>query len=292
MDLSIIIVSWNTQDLLAKCLSSIFNFTRSLDFEVFVVDNASTDNTPAMLQRDFPQVHLIANKDNLGFAQANNQAINQAQGNYILLLNPDTEVFDSSLSHLLDFMASHPEIDILGPKLLHSDKTTQASLRRFPKFWDQFLILLKLHNFFPNLSPLKKYHMFDFSYDEPAPVDQIMGAAMLIRKELFDKIGLLDEKFWLLFEEVDFCRRAKNAGAKIYFTPQAQIIHHKGESFSQRQALSKQINFNRNLFRYFRKHKPYYQLVFLWLLEPLSLLLALIDQLFNLKGKVGKNRDL
>ena len=115
---------------------------------------------------------------------------------------------------------------------------------------------------------------------------------MLVRRQVFDKVGLLDEKVWLIFEEVDFCQRAKDAGFKIYFTPQAQIIHHKGKSFAQRKTLAKQINFNRNLFYYFKKHKPFYQLFFLWLLQPISLLLALIDQLFGIKKRVGKNKDL
>ena len=134
--------------------------------------------------------------------------------------------------------------------------------------------------------------MFDFNYDKLTQVDQVMGAAMLIRKKIFNQLGLLDEKFWLIFEEVDFCQRALAAGYKIYFTPTAQIIHHKGESFAQHKTFAKQINFNRNLFYYFKKHKPFYQFFFLWLLQPLSLCLALIDQLFGLRKKLGKNKDL
>jgi len=292
MELSIIIVNWNVKDLLVKSLTSIFKYIQNVNFEVFVVDNNSHDGSIHLIQQKFPQVKLIQNKHNLGFAKANNQAIRQASGDYVLLLNPDTELIDSSLTEMLAFIKNKPVCTIVGPKLLHSDKTTQASLRKFPGFWDQFFILLKLHNFFPNLKPIKKYHMFDFNYDEIIQVEQIMGAAMLINKKVFDKIGLLDENMWLIFEEVDFCKRAIDVGCHIYFYAPTQIIHHKGESFSQHKALVKQINFNHNLFYYFRKHKPFYQFILLWLLQPFSLFLAWLDQLFNFKKIFGKNKNL
>jgi len=292
MELSIIIVNWNVKDLLVKCLTSVFKYTQNIDFEVFVVDNNSSDNSVALIKQKFPQVKLIQNSSNLGFAKANNQAIQQASGNYLLLLNPDTELIDNSIFKMLEFIKQRPACGIVGPKLLHSDKTTQASIRKFPSFWDQFFILLKLHNFFPNLKPIRTYHMFDFKYDEIIQVEQIMGAAMLINKKVFDKIGLFDEKIWLIFEEVDFCKRALDAGYQIYFYVAAQIIHHKGESFNQQKTLTKQINFNHNLYYYFKKHKPFYQLIFLWFLQPISLLLALLDQLFGFKKIFGKNRDL
>jgi GT2 family glycosyltransferase len=292
MNLSIIIVSWNIKDLLAKCLNSIYRHSQGLNFEIFVVDNHSTDGSSVMLKKEFTQVKLIQNNENLGFARANNQAIRQAQGRYILLLNPDTELIDDSLSKLIEFMNKHKQCAILGPKLLHPDKSVQASVRRLPKFSDQFFILLKLHNLFPSFAPIKKYYMLGFDYHTTSQVEQVMGAAMLIRRAVFEKIGLLDEKFWLIFEEVDFCKRAAEAGFKIYFYPGAQVIHHKGKSFAQHKSLARQMNFNRNLFYYFKKHGTFYQLVGLWLLQPISLLLALIDQLLKVKKLVGKNRDL
>ncbi len=291
MDLSIIIVNWNVKNLLYKCLISIFKYTQKLDFELFIVDNNSHDGSQSMVKHNFPQVNLIQNNFNAGFAHANNQAIQRAKGKYILLLNPDTEFIDHSLTELIKFADHHDKIGILGPKLLNPDKSIQCSVRRFPSFWDQFFILIKLHNFFPYFKPIKDYHMFDFAYDKPTSVDQVMGAAMLIKRQVFDALGLLDEKFWLIFEEVDFCKRAKNHGYQIYFTPHTQLIHHKGESFAQHKTLAKQINFNHNLFYYFKKHGKFHQFFFLWLIQPLSLFLALLDQLLGIRKRIGKNKN-
>ena len=292
MELSIIIVSWNVSSLLKKCLTSIYKYTHDLDFEIWVVDNASADGTLAMLKRFFPQVKLIVNQKNLGFAKANNQAIRQAHGQYVLLLNPDTELIDNSLAKLVAFAAEQPRPCLVGPRLLNSDLSLQPSVRRFPKFWDQFFILLKIHNFFPNLKPFKKYYMFDFNYQQVSQVEQLMGAALLIPRQLLQSVGLLDERFWLLFEEVDFCQRVHAAGYQIYFYPGAQIVHHKGQSFARQRTLTKQINFNRNLFRYFHKHHAWWQLFFLWLLQPVSLFLAWLDQSLGLRQHLGKNMDL
>ncbi len=294
MDLSIIIVTWNVKGLLAGCLDSIYRHLppQGITFEVWVVDNASVDNTVEMVRRDYPQVKLIANRDNLGFARANNQAIRRAAGRYIFLLNPDTKLIDGSLARLIKFADRQAEPCLVGPKLLYPDGSLQPSVRRFPRLLDQALILLKLHNFFPRCRPLRRYYMADFDYRTIAEVDQLMGAAILIPQKIFRRLGLLDERFWLLFEEVDFCQRVRAAGYKIYFNPQAAIIHYKGQSFKRRGTLLKQMNFNHNLFLYFKKHHPFYQLLILWFLQPFSLLLAALDQAFNFKKIFGKNPDL
>src|SRR3989344_5929636 len=162
MNLSIIIVSWNVRDLLEKCLQSIFEQSKEIDFacpagakrlcgEVFVVDNASTDGTSKMVLEKFPQVNLIKNNCNIGFAAANNIAIWQAKGEFVLLLNPDTEILDGAIEKMVEFMRSHPEAGIAGPKLLNGEKTLQPSVRRFPTLLDQILILAKIPHFWPNL---------------------------------------------------------------------------------------------------------------------------------------------
>ncbi len=292
MELSIIIVSWNVSSLLKKCLASIYKYTHQINFEVWVVDNASTDDTLAMVRNNFPQVKLIANHKNLGFTKANNQAIRQAQGKYILLLNPDTELIDNSLAKLVAFANRQAGRCLVGPKLLNPDLSWQPSVRRLPKFWDQFFILLKIHNFFPNLKPLKKYYLFNFKHQQTQQVEQLMGAALLIPRQILNKVGLLDEHFWLLFEEVDFCQRVLAAGYPIYFYPNAQLVHHKGQSFARQRTLAKQINFNRNLLHYFYKHYTWWQFFFLWLLQPISLFLAWLDQNLGLRQYFGKRRDL
>jgi len=253
MTFSIIIVSWNVQDFLEKCLRSIFEQTRNLKFEIFVVDNGSTDETSEMILKKFPQVNLIRNNRNLGFAVANNQAIRLAKGEFILLLNPDTEILDGAIEKMVDFMQAHSEAGVAGPMILNPDKTLQPSVRRFPTFLDQILILLKVPHFWPNLRLLKRYLAVDFDYSRVSEVDQVMGAFFMVRREVFHKIGLFDEKFYLWFEEVDFCHRAKQAGFKVMYNPYAQIIHYGGKSFKQQWTLIKQWRFFRSMVYYFWK---------------------------------------
>lgn len=294
MDLSIIIVNWNVRELLEKCLASIYKETQNLDFEVIVVDNASKDGSVGMVKEKFPQVRLIANKDNKWFSGGNNQGFELAKGEYVLLLNPDTEILNGAINKMVEFMTGKipskgeiSSIGVLGCKLLNSDMTVQPSCRKLPRLKDQILVLLKLHNFFPKLKAVREYYMLDYKYNDTRKVEQVMGACLLTRKEIIDKIGGLDESYRSIFEEVDFCARVKKAGWKIYFTNTAQIIHHKGQSFRKRKIITNQKNFNYALLRFFKKHKPFWQyliLVFLW---PLSMLLAIIDQMMIFLGLRG-----
>ncbi|MFH1456540.1 MAG: glycosyltransferase family 2 protein, partial [Patescibacteria group bacterium] len=236
---------------------------------------------------------IIKNKNNFGFAKANNQAIKQAIGDYILLLNPDTELIDDSILKLINFLENNKKAGLVGPKLLNADKTLQRSCRQFPKLLDQIFIQLKFYNFFPNkIKAVQKYFMLDFNHENIKEVDQIMGAAMLIKKEVFNKIGLLDEKFWAVFEEVDFCKRTKDAGYKIYFNPVCQIIHQKEQSFKQIASLNRQINFNHSLYYYFKKHKPFWQLFVLWFFQPINIFLTWIDKKVNIRKRLDKSKDL
>ncbi len=298
MKLSIIIISWNTQKLTQKCVESVFAFVKNIDFEVWVVDNNSTDATINFLEKykienKLDNLNIIINKENVGFAKANNQAIKQSNGEYILLLNPDTEFVDDKIKEALEFMKNNPEIGILGPKLLNTDGSLQRSCRKFPNFLDQLFIQLKFYNFFPNkIKTTREYFMLDFEHNENREVDQVMGAAMLVKMEVVKKIGLLDEKFWAIFEEVDFCQRAKEAGYKIFFYANWQIYHHKEQSFKQWPVWRKQINFNHSLYYYFKKHKPFWQLFLLWLVQPINLLLTWIDMTVGVRKKVGKSKDV
>jgi len=283
MDLSIIIVSWNVKNLLRKCLESIYRETKNLKFEVFVVDNYSQDKTVEMIKTDFPRVNLIANQENAGFAQANNQAIHQAKGDFILLLNPDTEILENALEKMVDFMKSHSDAGVAGCQFLNSDKSLQPSVRRFPTFSSMSLIMLKLHRLFPKSNPIKYYLANDFNYSKTQEVDQVMGAFFMIKYEVIKKVGLLDKNFYIWFEEVDYCQRAKKNGWKIYYTPEAKIIHRFAQSFQQVTGLRKQLIFNHSLIYYFKKHKPFIEYLCLLFLHPLSLFLALIRQFFRSK---------
>ncbi|TSC95428.1 MAG: family 2 glycosyl transferase [Parcubacteria group bacterium Athens1014_10] len=276
--LSIIIVNWNVKDLLEKCLNSIYKMPQKIDFEVFVVDNASKDGSAEMIKEKFPQVKLTANKENKGFAVANNQGIKESKGEFILLLNPDTEIIDNALEKMVDFMAERQDAGILGCQLLNPDYSLQLSCRAFPSLFSQIVILLKLHNFFPKL--VKKYYLLEWPHHEIKEVDQVMGACFLIRRKLIDEIGLLDEGYWALFEEVDYCKRAKDKGWKVYFTPEAKVIHHKGQSFGQQKIIAKQINFNRNLLKYFKKYHHKMSYLILYSLQPISIFLTYLLKIY------------
>ncbi len=274
MDLSIITVNWKVKDLLEKCLRSVYEQTKDISFEVFVVDNDSGDGSVEMVREKFPQVSLTASNDNLGFAKGNNVAAKDAKGRYILLLNPDTEILDNAIGKMVKFMDNHPGCGIAGCKLLNPDLTLQPSVRHFPTFLSQALILLKLHHLFPHSAPMRHYLAEDFDYTKTQPADQVMGAFFMIRKKVIEKIGLLDEKFWIWFEEVDYCKRTKEAGFKILYTPEAKIIHYYGQSFKQVYNVKKQKDFNKSLTYYFKKHQPLWQRILIGILKPISIALA------------------
>ncbi|MFA5128637.1 MAG: glycosyltransferase family 2 protein [Patescibacteria group bacterium] len=281
MDLSIIIVNWKVKDLLEKCLKSIFEQTKDITFEVFVVDNNSGDGSVEMVREKFPQVDLTASAENLGFAKGNNLAIKKSRGRYILLLNPDTEILDNALGKMVQFMDTHPECGIGGCKLLNPDLSLQPSVRAFPDLASQIFILLKIHHLLPHSKTMYKYLVQDFDYEKIQEADQVMGAFMLIRREVINKIGMLDENFWIWFEEVDFCKRAKEADFKILYTPEAKIIHHFGQSFKQAMGIKKQKDFNRSLSYYFKKHGTKGEWLAIQILRPLSLILAWSAQSFK-----------
>ncbi len=253
-ELSIVIVSWNVKDLLKKCLLSIDKHKNKLDLEIIVVDNASRDGTVEMLKQEFPSIKLITNSNNLGFAAANNQGILRSQGEYLLLLNPDTEVIKDSLEKMLKFIGIRPPIGILGCKHLNPDWTLQPSVRRFPGFWAIFFILTKIYKIFPNIPPVYYYFAQDFNYKIAQPVDQVAGSCMLIRRQVIEEIGLFDEKFFIWFEEVDLCKRAIDDKWEVWYTPDAEIIHHGGRSFRQIATWKKQQLFFKSAWYYFKKH--------------------------------------
>lgn len=276
MDLSIIIVNWKVKDLLRKCLSSVYRETKDLTFEVFVADNDSRDGSVEMVRAEFPQAQLIANDRNLGFAAANNPAIAKSKGEFVLLLNPDAEVVDGALQQMVAFMRQNQHVGILGPKLLGADGQIQPSVRRDPTILSQTMIMFKLMPFFSGLGPLRRYLAKDFDYARPVQVEQIMGAAYLIRRSVITAIGGLDERFFIWFEEVDLCKRARQAGFQVWYTPEATIRHMKGESFGQVFDPKKQGYYDRSLRLYFLKHSGVIAYLFFLALHPIAIALAWI----------------
>lgn len=279
--LSIIIVNWNTKDYLKKCLESIKQIPRDFLLEVIVIDNHSSDSSPEMVRREFPEIHLIVNSENAGFARANNQALEIAQGKYLLLLNSDTQVKADTLKKAVEFIERHPPAGVVGGKILNPDGSIQPSVRNFPTLGSQILLLLKLHHLFPKFYPFKKYFAQDFDYNLEQEVDQVMGAFFMISKECMETVGFFDEKFWLWFEEVDFCKRAKAKGFKIIYTPEFETIHARGQSFAKLKALKEQIIFNNSLLYYFKKHSNRFNYYLLLFFYPISLFLALLVEILE-----------
>jgi hypothetical protein len=257
-DLSIITVNWKVADLVGELLGSIDANKENLALEIFVVDNDSKDDiervVAAFRNRSGIPITLIKNEKNLGFAAANNIAIRRAAGRHVALLNPDTRATKGALGKMIVWMDEHPGVGVVGTKLLNPDGTVQESVRRFPGLLDQTLILLKLQHLWPSAPPFKKYLMSGFDFSKEQDVDQVMGAAFFVRRETFKKLGLLDEAFFIWFEEVDFCKRVKDAGLRVIYTPVASFIHHRGASFAQAMSFKKQKYFVNSMRIYFAKH--------------------------------------
>ena len=246
MELSIIVVSWNTKELLAQCLASIYRHPPRGSYEVIVVDNGSRDGSAEMVMQKFSQVILIRNEDNRGFAQANNQAILASRGNYILLLNPDTEVRAKALIRLTTFLDEHPEAGAVGARLLNADGSLQHSCSPAPTLFNEWLHLF-------HLDRERREGMSGWDVNTPRPVDTLLGACLMVRREAVKEVGLLDESYFMYSEEVDFCYRLRRAGWHLYWAPQAEVVHYGGQSTRQI-AGEMFLQLYQNKLLYFRKH--------------------------------------
>lgn len=253
MKLSICLINWNTRDLLRACLRSIERNPPSVPYEVIVVENASTDGSAKMVREEFPEVILIENEQNIGYAAGNNQAIRTARGEYLLLLNPDTEVYAGTLDRALAFLESHPEAGAIGARQRLPNGSIQPSVRAFPYPLLLFFEGVGLSRLFPRHRLFAGYRMGWFQYDQVQAVDQPMGTFFLVRRAVVEQVGLMDEAFPLFFNDVDWCYRIKQAGWKIYFVPEVEILHHGGQSTSQvrREAI---LESHRALQRFYAKH--------------------------------------
>lgn len=231
IELSIIIVNYNVKEFLENALISIKRALEGISAEIFVVDNASEDGSVEMIRQKFPEVKLIANDKNLGFAKANNQALKLAQGKYILLINPDTVVQEDTFKVLISFLKSHPDCGMVGCKILNPDGTLQLACRRgFPTPWVAFTKMVGLSSLFPKSKIFAKYNLTYLDPDQVTEVDAVSGSFMMIRREVYEQVGGFDEDFFMYGEDLDWCYRIKKAGWKIYYVPYTQIIHFKGES--------------------------------------------------------------
>lgn len=254
MDLSVIIVNYNAAPFLERCLASLDLFLAGMKHEVCVVDNASTDGSVELIRKRFPQVQLIANRSNLGFAAAVNQGLRKACGRAVLWLNPDAELLADGIVNLLDYLDKHTEVGVIGPQLVNPDGSVQLSCRSFPSYRTALFHRYSLFTrWFPSNPFSREYLLTGWDHTSVQEVDWVSGACLLHRREIVDRIGVLDEKFFMYCEDVDFCLRVRETGWRIHYHPGMQVLHHIGGSsraIPRRMIMER----HRSMWRYYTKH--------------------------------------
>lgn len=254
--LSIIIVNYNTEDFLKQCLTSLYAQQHSFTFETIVVDNHSHDESVTMIRKDFPGVRLMENRDNGGYATANNMGMELARGKYYLLLNSDTKIMGDALERLVSFLDRHGNVAVVTARLVYPDFSDQGVARTFPTpmngLFGRRSLLTRL---FPNNRYSKRYLLSHrHPSNEPFEVDWVSGACLMVKKEAIREVGPLDERFWMYWEDADLCYRIKQEGWKVYCVPEAVVIHYEGRSGSEGTSSRCIIEFNKSAYRYYRKH--------------------------------------
>jgi GT2 family glycosyltransferase len=266
--LSIIIVSWNTRQDLLRCLASITANPPARPFEVLVFDNASADGSAEAVAAQYPQVRLEVGPENLGFARANNRAASRAQGRFWLLLNPDTVVHPGAVDVLVRYLASHPQVAAVGPRLVNPDGSLQSSIERLPTIYNEWWRLLHLDH----LYPISKYPQSTLASHRPQRVEVLAGACLLLKREAVEAGGLFDEEYFVYSEEIDLCDRLYHEGWELHWVPEAVVTHLGGQS--TRQIADRMfIELYRNKVKFFRKRRGQ---ISAWLYKLVLLQAALV----------------
>ena len=279
LDISIIVVSWNTRNLLAQCLHSILATTTLPQSQIIVVDNNSTDGSAEFVANNFSTVQLIINSEHLGFARANNQGIRASSGKYILLLNSDTILQPGTVHQMLEFMNAHLQAGILGGNILNPDLSPQRCFGSFPNFWSESIFAWGLDSRLPFSLFTKHIRQ---PLDTPHETDWVLGAALMIRRAVFQQTGMLDEDYFMYSEEIDMCYRAKQNGWRIYVIPNTPVIHLGGQSTRQTPGKMKAELF-RSKVRYFEKHFGSIPAICLQCMFGLSILVK--QWIYRFRGK-------
>ncbi|MCL6457978.1 MAG: glycosyltransferase family 2 protein [Gorillibacterium sp.] len=262
MDLSIIVLNYNTRQLTLNALESVYQSETTYLFEVILIDNASSDGTVEAVREQYPHVLLIENEQNVGFARANNQAMRIAKGRYVLLLNSDTIVHPNTLDMMLSFMEENPSVGASGCKIVLPDGSLDKACKRgFPTPAASFYYAFGLARMFPRIAHFNGYQLGHLNPDQSQPIDCLVGAFMLVRHSVIDQVGMLDEQFFMYGEDIDWCYRIKQAGWQIYYYPKVEIVHYKGAS-SRRKPVKIVYEFHRAMFIFHRKH--YSSRYFIW----------------------------
>jgi GT2 family glycosyltransferase len=253
VDLSNIIVSWNAKEFLDECLQSIYQNAPGCKFETIVVDNASTDGAPDLVAEKYCQITLIRNSENLGFAKANNIGIKESTGKYICLINSDAVVLKDCIDRMCNYMNKHPEIGVLGPRILNRDGSLQPSCREFPTFWKNICRTLALDKLFPKSQIFGGYYMMNWSHETVREVDYLSGCFMMVRRSAIDQVGLLDDGFFFYAEDKDWCKRFWKGGWKVVYYPEAKAIHYSSGS-SDKDPIKLYIQQTKANLQYYSKH--------------------------------------
>ena len=265
-ELSIAVLSWNTRDLLRDCIQSIYEDSRNVDWELIVVDNASSDGSPDMIQQDFPGVDLIRSERNLGFSGGNNLALARARGRHFLILNSDTRVAPGALGAMVDFADAHPDVGAVGPRLVNGDGRLEMSCGRTPSLGWEIVHKLLLHRLFP------AFRFGRWEHDEPRDVGWVTGACLMVRRPVTQQVGLLDDGMFMCFEDLDWCMRIQNAGWRVVYLPHSRVVHLEGQSIRKRMGDMLVVS-QQSLFYLFQKHFTGAELQSLRLLTAIEMIL-------------------
>ncbi|MBC7333927.1 MAG: glycosyltransferase family 2 protein [Actinobacteria bacterium] len=289
IDLSIIIVSYNSLSFLKDAIGSILSHPPKASYEIIVVDNASTDGSAQFVKANFPAVRVITNERNFGFAKANNIAIRSSDCRFVLLMNSDCKVYEGSLDALLNFMEENPAVGVVGPRIVNSDGSIQLSCRRFPSMLNAGLHSL-LTDIFPNNPFSRKYKLADVERNKPFAVDWVSGSFMLIRRKALDEIGLLDERYFMYAEDVDLCFRMWKNNWQVFYFPHASVLHYIGGSSKEKEFVSC-FRMQKSIFYFFWKHyKNSFKIIlipFLAFVLSMRVLISFIKSIFNIRSLSG-----
>jgi GT2 family glycosyltransferase len=255
MDLSIIIVNWNSSDYLQKCIASVLEWTSNVDFEILVIDSASFDGVDKMLRQHYPEVRFIQSDTNLGFAKANNVAFRKSTGTHILFLNPDTELIGPAINILYNYLQTLPKAGAIGCKLLNGDRSVQTScIQAFPTLLNQTLNSEFLQTRFPNM-PIWGMRSLFCATDEPAEVEMISGACLMLKRSLFEQVGLFSEEYFMYAEDLDLCYKIRKASYLNYYIPSASVIHFGGGSTAKSPSDFSVVMMRESIWRFLKKNR-------------------------------------
>lgn len=284
-DLAIIIVSWNTRDLLRECIQSIYEFTNEITYEIYVVDNASSDGSAEMVEKNFTQVQVIANRENLGFSKANNQAIRLSNSRYIALLNPDTLLIEDVFSPLVRYADEHKEIGAIGPKILSKDRRTiqRACARKLPTLYSEFCNLSGLAYKFPHRKLFHGYFLSAEDYRSSKYLQALSGSCMVVKQAAIDDVGFMDENQFMYADEIDWCKRMLDRKWKIYYHSNVAIIHYGGESSKQVKHFANIESQEARWYYYHKHHGVFYAEIFRALVVFFMLIKYIWSKMLRLK---------